>query len=111
MSYLEIIESNYKAEDGSFMYELHEEDCFNSILFDKLVQSINKAGKLKSRDSLDEQPELTRKIMFISMQILAHIIYHLDPRDQSEISNYKDIDPDAVQNIIDVVDEYLRTKE
>lgn len=80
---LKILNANYKANDDSFLYYLHEEDYFHEVKFYELCQAM---ASLHHSYLHDEVASV--QIIFIYGQVLRHIIYHFDPKDLSRISNF-----------------------
>lgn len=78
MNVLQVLNDNYKAENKSFLYYLHEEYTFNEEAYACLCKCIAELKK-------DEASMM--KINFIYSQILKHIIYHFDPDDSSLIED------------------------
>ena len=82
MKAMEILNANWKAEEGSFLYYLHEENNFHEAAFLKLCSCIS---SLPRRHSQDQTVSL--KIVFVYGQVLKHLLYHFDPQDLSGIFN------------------------
>lgn len=82
LNMLNILSANYNAEDNSFLYYLHEKNCFNEVAFSELRDCIS----YLCRTHPTEQT-VSSQIVFIYGQVLRHIIYHFDPKDTSQISD------------------------
>lgn len=80
MDVQQVLNDNYRAENNSFLYYLHEESSFNEEAYSCLCECIT---ELKLHHIKDECSMM--KINFIYSQILKHIIYHFDPDDSSMI--------------------------
>ena len=91
-----VIESNIKVENGSFIYKLHKEDIFDTDLFLKLVKS------LTENKSLYENNE-RMSIVNIFTYVLKSFIYHLYEGDQSTIVNFEEV-KDKITCYIDISD-------
>ena len=50
MDALEILNANWKAEDGSFLYYFHEENNFHEAAFLELCSCISSLSRLRPRD-------------------------------------------------------------
>lgn len=77
-----ILRDNCKAENGSFLYYLHEENVFHQAAFSDLCECIAALGRTHPRD-----PAVSGQVCFVYGQVLRHILYHFDPDDLSRISN------------------------
>ncbi|MFC4805182.1 hypothetical protein [Filifactor villosus] len=75
----DLIENNYYSENKSFMYYLHEENRFNIEALNDLCEYI------RAQKTVDK--ETCKKLFFIQIQILKHIIYHFDSNDMSVIKD------------------------
>ena len=82
MDALEILNANWKAEDGSLLYYFHEENNFHEAAFLELCGCISSLSRLRPRDQA-----VSSKIVFVYGQVLKHLLYHFDPQDLSSISN------------------------
>lgn len=75
----DLIENNYYSENKSFMYYLHEENRFSIEALNDLCEYI------RAQKTVDK--ETCKKLFFIQIQILKHIIYHFDSNDMSVIKD------------------------
>lgn len=82
MDVLKVLSANFKAENNSFLYYLHEENYFHEIAFSELCGCISSLCHTHPHDKA-----VYGQICFIYGQVLRHIIYHYDPDDLSRISN------------------------
>ena len=82
MEAMEILTANWKAEDGSFLYYLHEENNFHEAAFLELCSCIYSLSRRHPQDQT-----VSSKIVFVYGQVLKHLFYHFDPQDLSSISN------------------------
>lgn len=82
MDGLKVLNDNFKAENNSFLYYLHEESFFDEIAFSELCSSLSSLCHTHPHNKV-----VSAQICFVYGQVLRHIIYHFDPGDLSRISN------------------------
>lgn len=80
MDALQMLYDNYKAENGSFLFYLHEEGHFDEKELSKLCGCISTLCRTHLEDRF-----VSFQIQFIYGQVLKHILYHFDPQDRSKI--------------------------
>lgn len=82
MDLQQILNDNYKGENNSFLYYLHEESHFDEESLSQLCQCISSLHHSHLQDMA-----ASMQINFIYTQVLKHIIYHFDPNDYSRIDD------------------------
>lgn len=82
MDIQKVINDNYKAQDSSFLYYLHEENHFDEEALSKLCRCISSLAHKNPQDRA-----FPMQTSFIYSQTLKHIIYHFDPKDSYEIAD------------------------
>lgn len=82
MDAYEILDSNYKIEDGSFIYYLLNKRIFHKDKLRQLCESIYAVAE----DNINLAGSTT-KINVIYGQILKCFLYHFDPNDPYVITN------------------------
>lgn len=95
-----IIDKNYNAEEGSFLYYVHERDIFDTEELMKLCDGIN--------ELLIWDKDVVEKLFFIQTQTLRHIIYHFDSADQSEMGNLPDDYWKYIDMLEDSISKYIK---
>lgn len=83
MDLLAILNANAKAEQQSFLYYLHEEQCFHEAAFYELCACISSLSRTHPHDRA-----VSSQIAFLYGQVLRHLIAHFDPNDLSRISHF-----------------------
>lgn len=81
----EVIAHNYKRVEGSFIYDLHEQNYFNPASFRQYVQAITELTKAGADTAVDRT--LMEQVFFTYSYILKSIMWHFDMNDQSVIEN------------------------
>ena len=79
---MEILNANWKAEDGSFLYYLYEENNFHESAFLELGSCISSLLWLHAQDQT-----VSAKILFIYEQVLKPFLYSFNPQELSFIFN------------------------
>ncbi|MBQ8982191.1 MAG: hypothetical protein IJ079_01280 [Lachnospiraceae bacterium] len=97
---MNLIEDNYLAANHSFLYALHEKDCFDKEAFMELCEYIS---TLKEKDDT-----ITLQLCSIQNELLKHIIYHFDPKDMSRIQNLPDDYTDYILKLEQAINQYLK---
>lgn len=90
-----IICNNYKGENNSFMFLLHEKDLFSEEAFWELYESITAialCGEVKSI-------EITEQITQNYQRLLKYIIFHFDPNDDFVLENFPENYIDYLERI------------
>jgi hypothetical protein len=82
---IEILISNYKAEEGSFIYTLHEKNYFDKDLFWSYYNCILNITESTLDKPIDK--EISKMIFHTYDYFLKSIIWHLSPNDLSKIEN------------------------
>jgi len=80
----QIIRNNYKGENNSFMFFLHEKNYFCVETFWEFYESITVmalCGEEKSN-------EITEQITQNYQRLLKYIIFHFDPNDDFILENF-----------------------
>lgn len=75
---------NHNVEKNSFIYYIHEKDCFSNKAFWEYYDSI---AALVTADD-EKTLELTRLITDNDQVILKYIIYHFNPRDAYHMKSF-----------------------
>ncbi|RUT64028.1 RNA polymerase subunit sigma [Clostridium botulinum] len=83
---LEILNSNYKSEKGSFIYSLHERNYFNKDLYWEYYNAILNITESSLNKPLDK--EISKMIFDTYNYFLKSIIWHLSTNDLSKIDNF-----------------------
>ncbi|KOM98505.1 RNA polymerase sigma-G factor [Clostridium botulinum] len=83
---LEILNSNYKSEEGSFIYSLHERNHFNKDLYWEYYNAILNITESSLNKPLDK--EISKMIFDTYNYFLKSIIWHLSTNDLSKIDNF-----------------------
>ena len=99
---LKVLHDNFKAEDNSFLYYLHEENSFHENAFSELCSCISSLCCTRPHDNV-----VSAQIFEIYGQILRHIIYHFDPGDLSRISNLPDNYNEKLEILERIITNYL----
>ena len=77
---MEILNANWKAEDGSFLYYLYEENNFHESAFLELCSCISSLLWLHAQDQT-----VSAKILFIYEQVLKPFLYSFSWRGRHQI--------------------------
>ena len=76
MEAMEILNANWKAEDGSFLYYLHEENNFHEAAFLELCSCISSLSRCHPQDQM-----VSSKIVFaIVFSYLSYSLFKRFPR-------------------------------
>ena len=101
-SALKILERNYRAEEGSFMFCLHEKDAFDRKEYNKLVNCI---------DELTEDCDFSRgtgeMIRSVQLETVLHITYHFNPADGYVIKGLPEDIFDLIEDLRCAADRYF----
>tara|TARA_Y100000310_G_C20526814_1_gene736456 strand:- start:433 stop:807 length:375 start_codon:yes stop_codon:yes gene_type:complete len=92
----EILIKNYKAEEGSFLFFLHELDTFDKKSFFELYDCIIDLTAEKPTPKLDR--EISMMVYFVVSDILKKLIWHLSKDDRYKMKNY------PTKNYVDYID-------
>lgn len=79
-----IIHSNYKAENNSFMFFLHEKELFSEEAFWEFYESITALVLCNEEKSI----EITEQIVQSYQRLLKYIVFHFDPDDNFVLENF-----------------------
>lgn len=100
-----IISDNYKAENKSFLFSLHEERRFDKEALAELCRAINALCRTHKEDRT-----VACRINFIYGQVLQHLLYHFDPNDCSRIPGLPPDYGKKLQALEKAVTEYFQTE-
>ncbi len=101
----QILEDNFKEENESFTYYLHEKSTFNKELFKQLCENI--------RASAEDGVGISRtaqQITHIYGQILKCFMYHFDKKDSYKISNLPENYNKMIEYLEKSVEYYFTTR-
>ena len=79
-----IIHSNYKAENNSFMFFLHEKELFSVEAFWEFYESITVLVLCDEEKSI----EIAEQIVQSYQRLLKYIIFHFDPDDNFVLEKF-----------------------
>ncbi len=79
-----IIFDNYKAENNSFLFFLHEKDFFSEEAFWEFYESIAALVLCSEEKSI----EITEQITHNYQRLLKYIIFHFDTNDNYVLENF-----------------------
>jgi hypothetical protein len=85
---------NARAEENTFLYMLHEEACFDQMLFWNYVNSIMELTRLTADQPLDR--EMASAVSFTYSKVMEHLQWHHSDRDVYEIQQF----PYEYENLI-----------
>lgn len=97
-NYERIVERNYKGEEGSFIFELHENSCFDEVLFKELLKALYEIVNKSKERTLER--EVVIQISKIQSYVLSSIIYHHHKNDLYKIKNYQE---DKISSFIETL--------
>ena len=78
----QILLDNRNAENSSFIYYIHERDCFDRKAFWEYYDSI------AALVTAEKTPELTRLITDTYQGILKYFIWHFSPKDSYRMKDF-----------------------
>jgi hypothetical protein len=107
---IDILEENYKGENNSFIYYLHERSEFNADSFRIYLNSLIDITNLNAKRDLDSNVALM--VVKTYDYILRNIIYHFSPNDLKHIKNLPNEDLfDYIDNLRVVLESFLKGEE
>lgn len=80
----QIMLDNYKIENNSFMFLLHEKNYFSEEAFWKFYESITALALCGEEQSM----EITEQITQNYQRLLKYIVFHFDPNDDFVLENF-----------------------
>ncbi|MGL5674913.1 MAG: hypothetical protein ACRDDX_00700 [Cellulosilyticaceae bacterium] len=86
MSTRDVLQRNYRGEEGSFVYYLHEEAQFNKESFWEYYDCICELGKKCHGEKFKQQ--IVTEVNYTYAFILKSILYHFAPNDVYRIKYF-----------------------
>ncbi len=80
----QIIRDNYKGENNSFLFYLHEKSDFSVESFWEFYESITALALCGEEKTM----EITEQISQCYQRLLKYIIFHFDPKDDYVLENF-----------------------
>ena len=77
MDALEILNANWKAEDGSFLYYFHEENNFHEAAFLELCGCISSLSRLRPRDQAVSSQNIFSELFVPIVEINSSYGYNI----------------------------------
>lgn len=81
---IQIILNNYKGENNSFIYFLHEKNYYSKEAFWELYESI----AALTLCGVEKSIEMIEQITQIYQRLLKYIVFHFDPNDLFTLENF-----------------------
>ena len=91
---IQTLVDNYKGDNNSFMFYLHEKNYFSVEKFWEFYESIT-ALVLNN----DNSSEITIQITHSYQRLLKYIIFHFDPKDDYVLENFPENYIDYLERI------------
>jgi len=91
---IQTLVDNYKGDNNSFMFYLHEKNYFSVEKFWEFYESIT-ALILNN----DNSSEITTQITHSYQRLLKYIIFHFDPKDDYVLENFPENYIDYLERI------------
>ncbi|MXP78528.1 hypothetical protein GN277_25260 [Lachnospiraceae bacterium WCA-9-b2] len=81
-----ILERNYRCQENSIIYDLHENSQFSVQFFWEFYDSV----MTLAQDALGKGANIqtAMKITFVYQQILKEMIFHFDEQDESRLKHF-----------------------
>lgn len=100
----QIMLDNYKIENNSFMFFLHEKNYFSEEAFWKFYESITALALCGEEQSM----EITEQITQNYQRLLKYIVFHFDPNDDFTLENFPENYVDYLERIEYALMAYFR---
>ena len=100
----QIMLDNYKIENNSFMFFLHEKNYFSEEAFWEFYESITALALCNEEKSI----EITEQITQNYQRLLKYIVFHFDPNDDFTLENFPENYVDYLERIEYALMAYFR---
>ena len=100
----QIILDNYKIENNSFMFFLHEKNYFSEEAFWEFYESITALTLCVEERSMEIAEQITQNYQ----RLLKYIVFHFDPNDDFTLENFPENYVDYLERIEYALMAYFR---
>ena len=102
-----IIVDNYKIENNSFMFFLHEKNYFSEDAFWEFYESITALTLYGEETSMEIAEQITQNYQ----RLLKYIVFHFDTNDDFALENFPENYVDYLERIEYAIMAYFRGNE